>query len=500
MIDSQYRVVREIETSLIETISEEMKAGSLSARERKFLISVWAHFFSHSALAIWFEENLVPLNYSQNYLNVPADTSAFLALNRTSEYAKYLRSSLNQDNTEEILHVEKRVSVIDVGKMRGIRVFLYKPGFSKKFRLLLRVFSLGKIRSYSRLMKLTQSPVDREKRNQIKEKLSRQFVDFSFAKWLAIRSVEFLPTIFLEDFPKVAKIYQKSDGQVEKIFSRDCWASDDSLKLFSVVVKNSKNENPTKIGSPHALNYGTLKNFWLRNFEMDYLDEYLTWGWEHDDALPFFNPQFSGEKRIAKPKKLAEEFEILITGASRPAHLIECPYSVENFHNYLKNQIYLANELAKKTPMLVTIRTRQKERGQELEKMIQNFAPISFKWEYQGLEFLKRIKNCLHLCDNTSTALIESLWLNQPTILLIEPGYFEIWENALDDFELLSKVGIFHTSKKSAICFIAEHFHIINEWWGSPETQNAVNLFLEKQARPNGSVRNWKNIFLGSSK
>jgi putative transferase (TIGR04331 family) len=498
MIDSQFRVAMEVEAAMIGSLSAEIGTDVLDVRDREFLISVWAHFFSHSALAVWFSKDTATLSDYQNYSNIPADTYAFMVLNRTNEYIDYLSSSHSHDNAEVSLKVEKRVGIIDVGKLGTPLVLLYKPGFSKKFRLHLRIASLGKIKSYSRLIKLSLPPIDQEKRNQIKEIVALRLAVYPFARWLAARAAEFLPAIFLEDFPRVADIYRGYESRIERIFSRDCWATDDALKIFSAVLKSRK--PISMVGAPHALNYGSLKHFWLRDYELDYLDEYLSWGWKYGNVLPFFNPQFSGKRRPVQPKKLNANFEILVSGASRPSYLIEYPYSVEKFHLYLKNQILLADELAKKTCLPVTIRTRKRGLGQELEKMIQTFGTMSFKWEYQGVEFLKRIYNCLHLCDNTSTALVESLWLNQPTILLIESGYFEIWENALDDFGLLSKVGIFHTSRKSVIEFIMDHRYTINEWWNAPETQQAAKLFLEKQGRPDGSIRDWKNILLGSLK
>lgn len=499
-VASQIQCVTAIEKKVTVFLASELEFGNLEMRDKEFLVAYWVHFFSHSALSIWFSSKQGQICREANYRNIPADTTAFMGLNRTLDYASYLQATMSQSCPETIFKIERQNSVLDAGQMRDMKVMLYKSGFSKKFRLMLSIVSMWRIRSFSKMKRLPLSNRDHARRNHIANKLQKLLKEYAFGEWYSIRLVEFLPAIFLEDFRNVAQEYGKFRSGLRGIFSRDCWSSDDSLKLFSVLSVNRVNEKPVRIGSPHAMNYGTLKAFWLRDFEANYLDRYLSWGWSYRDITPFYAVQYSGLRRPEWPARIKADFEILITGAARPRHLLEYPYTAEAFAGYMDRQIELAEELARETGLKVTIRTRQKERGQELENRIRTFGDVGFNFEYQGDAFAKRVKNCLHISDNTSTTVIETLWMNQPTLLLIEPGYFEIWENAAAEFGELESAGILHTSRESVVRFILENQGRINEWWRAPGTQYAVDKFIDKQARSGGTLKNWKKILLGDGR
>ncbi|HQS58837.1 MAG: hypothetical protein B7Y56_12420 [Gallionellales bacterium 35-53-114] len=500
LLVSQMLLVSVIEKKVTVFLANELEFGNLEMRDKEFIVAYWVHFFSHSALSIWFSGEQGKISNEANYRNIPADTTAFMGINRTLDYANYLHATLNNSMPETVFKMERQNSVLDTGKMRGMHVLLYKTGFSKTFRLWLSIVSVWKIRSFSKIKKLPLSQGDHAKRNRIASKLQKLLKEHAFGDWYSIRLVEFLPAIYLEDFSNVAQEYGKIKSGLKAIFSRDCWSSDDSLKLFSVLSANRENAKPLRIGSPHAMNYGALKEFWLRDYEAKYMDKYLSWGWSYPNITPFYVAQYSGVSRPGSPARIRADFEILITGAARPMHLLEYPYSVEAFSGYMNRQIGLAGDLAKETGLKVTIRTRQKERGQELENRISAFGDVGFNFEYQGEAFSKRVKNCLHISDNTSTTVIETLWLNQPTLLLIEPGYFEIWENAAAEFGELERAEIFHTSRESIVRFILENKGRINEWWSAPATQYAVDIFLDKQARLGGTLKDWKKVLLGEGR
>lgn len=500
LLASQMQIVTAIEEKVTAFLSSELEFGNLELRDREFLVAYWVHFFSHSALSIWFAGKQGQMSREANYSNIPADTAAFMGLNRTRDYANYLRATMDHAVPEITFKVERQNSVLDTGRMRDMRVLLYKAGFRKAFKLWLSMVSLGKIRSFNKMKKLPLTIRDQARRNQIASKLQKFLEEYTFGDWYSLRLVEFLPAIFLEDFGNIAEEYGKYKSELQGIYSRDCWSSDDGLKLFSVLSANRENVKPARIGSPHAMNYGALKEFWLRDFEVKYLDRYLSWGWGNHNITPFYAAQYSGAKRPGTPVKISDNFEILITGAARPGHLIEYPYTAEAFTGYMDRQIGLAENLARETDLKVTIRTRPQDRGRELENRISALGAIGFNLEYQGEAFTKRIRDCLHISDNTSTAVIETLWMNHPTLLLIEPGYFEIWENAAAEFSELKKSGIFHSSRESMVRFILENRGRINEWWRAPDTQHAVSMFLYKQGRPGGTLKDWKKILLGEDR
>ena len=82
-----------------------------------------------------------------------------------------------------------------------------------------------------------------------------------------------------------------------------------------------------------------------------------------------------------------------------------------------------------------------------------------------------------------ATVFLESLSLNAPTIVYFDLDLWELRPDAVEFFDALKAVGIFHDSPRSAANFLNHIFSDIDLWWFRPEVQAAVRRFTSKYCR-----------------
>lgn len=117
--------------------------------------------------------------------------------------------------------------------------------------------------------------------------------------------------------------------------------------------------------------------------------------------------------------------------------------------------------------------------------------------DFQSGVFINEVTNySLHVSDNTSTTILESLIVNHPTIIVIANKYFSIDAMASDSFNILKEVGIFHTTIESYKSHLDEINGYINDWWHSQKTQLAISNFLNQHAKIGGGITIWRNALL----
>ena len=205
------------------------------------------------------------------------------------------------------------------------------------------------------------------------------------------------------------------------------------------------------------------------------------------------------KKKIVKysTNNIKNNNPIMISAAARPTHTIEFPYHYSNFINYTNTQIKLAKNLHALTNKKIIIRTREKNRGNSLEKSYsKEIISEDIIILNQKGDFIKNLENfSLHIADNTSTTILDSLWKNFPTLILITDDYFKISSNALQTFSGLSKVGVFHRDIESILEQMKVIKADINKWWTNEILQIEVKLFLEAHAKSLNDPKNWLKSF-----
>ena len=494
--------VQTLEREVSDAISDFLcqTLAELNTRDAHFLVEPWVHFFIHSALHR-LEQSTIPLVLTTSIFkpvsnDVPGDTLAFYEYLRTSNYCDYIDASLAGMESD----VKCRRSTEILREPTGFqgKTLCYKSCFPRNFRYLIRLRSLGQVQFLSEPPEYHIIPVNVELRTRFEHFLiTRINADRPMVgHWIARHIVKLFPVSLLENIQSnyAEKIRWKKK---DILYSADAWHIIDDWRLIAIAQKN---RHPTKwVGSPNAISHGTLAVFWQREFELKFLDKYLTWGWIPDhttysENLTFHPPHQAG-KRQSTPSRSSKLGEILISTAARPKHLLEYPYTPERFAKYLDLQLSLAARIYNEAACHVAIRTRPKDLGWGLPKMVEYLSLAGVTHEFQTGKFNERLKRSkLHICDNCSTTIIESMWENHPTLIFFTDDYFQLNPSRKQDYEILRKANIFFDDMDLILKHIQNIVLDIDRWWGSPDVQLAVKRFLVTQGAINGTSQTWLNV------
>lgn len=468
--------------------------SKLTKKQQIVLLTPWCRSFTHSALHYYFNKHPIQINQF-NATNAPGDTQAFLQWYKTDNYSNYLSDNFPPEFFSG--KIQTKAELLLMPHFTWAKTLVFQAGFKKSFLSLLSFLSFFRIRKLSYKKKIYEFLADATLRNQIRSELSEHLNEYKFAPWLSQKALEMLPRILLEGINEAYANYDKNQS-FNAIFSSDCWSSIDSLKIMAFAQKNRRKVR--LIGTPHAFNYSALHKFWLQTYEISFLDKYLSWGTlsnQDQKVIPFYINKFAGYQRSQPTKRVNENSPILLTGAMRPNHLVEYPFEPTIFKKYLLQEINIALVTAETTNRLVKIRTRSKDRGGSFEALFREHAPANVILDFQNGTFINEVTNySLHISDNTSTTIVESLIVNHPTIIIIANEYFSIDTMASDSFNILKEVGIFHTTIESYRTHLAKINGHINDWWNSQKTQLAISNFLTLHARTGGGITIWKKALL----
>lgn len=478
----------------------------LQPRHVDFLCAPWVHFFTHSALhrlqthGSQTQQKAVQEPNASAMQRAPGDTLAFMEFFRTPAYCSYLDQTL--DGMPPLPSSRTAIHLLDEQLSVRAHTVAFMSCLSRNFRYLLQFTSLGRIRFLDNKPRGLELAPDLKARvalaSQVRETLDR--TGLATGEWLSARVAELFPRSLLEYLEANLRDKQARPPR-RTLFSADGWQIIDDWKIYALAQKITHGTH--WIGAPNAISHGSLAVFWQREFEITHMDRYLTWGWSRtgaDHVLPFYSPHFAGQRQ-ARPTRAPAGDGILITSAARPQHLLEFPYTPERFERYLRTQLSLADQAQRLTDRPVTIRTRPRDLGWDLKSMVQRLNNPQVTIEFQAGKFTERLRQSrLHICDNCSTTIAESLWANHPTLVLISEDYFQIRPEAAGDYGALAAAGIFHTSQESLLRQLARLETDLDPWWQASTTQAAIRRFLEGQGRTGSGLRHWKQALLQRTK
>lgn len=490
-----------VERSLLASITEFLKARhpDIAGEHLYFLCEPWAHFFTHSAMhRVELCPQTIAFEYSaeidpQSGQKIPGDTLAFFEFFRTSDYPAYLDARLA--GKPQTIECRDDVQCFAHSQSKQIHTECFKPCFPRSFRYALQFFSLGRIRFTPEKATYRSVATDWNERQQLKEHVAQSLTpDLGHtALWMAVCVAELFPKSLLENLGESHR--QKNNLPARRnLFSADAWHIIDEWKIYAVAQK-TKNQ-AVWMGSPNALGHGSLAVFWQREFEIKNLDRYLTWGWSvssNPHVQPFYSPHYAGQNWSIPS---ASGSGILISSAARPQHLLEYPYTPNRFESYLMQQLKLATQLHRCSHMSVAIRSRPRDLGWDVAAMVRSLNEPEITIEFQSGKFVDRLKqSALHICDNCSTTIVESFWANHPTMILLENNrYFDVKEEAQEEYDVLSQCGIYHDNMESLVRQFEKIKDNVTQWWTAPSTQRAVAFYLERQGRCGSTLKDWKKV------
>ena len=109
-------------------------------------------------------------------------------------------------------------------------------------------------------------------------------------------------------------------------------------------------------------------------------------------------------------------------------------------------------------------------------------------------------KSSLCIISYNSTAALETLAANFPTILYWPTKIFEIRKEADLYMNYLCEAGIYHTSAESASDHLNNIINDIDGWWNKSLVQKTRKMFIKKYAFSDKKwIKYWRNELISQS-
>lgn len=261
------------------------------------------------------------------------------------------------------------------------------------------------------------------------------------------------------------------------IFTSNCF---DTFETFKHYVVLKKRNGAKYLVGQHGNNYGTLRTM-DPSIEEGTSDKFLSWGWTNnrENVVPGFL------LKLAKRMRLSTSGDRLVHMQVHRAHSAETWDVWAEFSMYFERQVAFFKSLEESPFDSLAIRLHSAHKSQEFYEK-EKFQILGFgdKFEKPNTPWATAIRQArlvVHSYD--STGLIETLYLDKPTVAFWHGGLDQLVEQAKPFYQGLVDAGIIYFDPVQAAEFINKNWSTLDTWWFSPEVRSARDNFLAHYGR-----------------
>ncbi|MFA6923659.1 MAG: LIC12162 family protein [Bacteroidales bacterium] len=293
-----------------------------------------------------------------------------------------------------------------------------------------------------------------------------------------------LPKFFIENYDKIEKEYNKKADCYPNMnyIVGEGWISNTFTSLFLAIfqerkVKHVNNEHNSFMHFPAGS---------LINHIIEMSDIYVTLGWE--DNLNPKTIKGASLYQFTFNQKCNMEHKILYFSALMVFKIphISATYGNDQ-ENVLKHINFIKlffNNLNKETCSQISYR---KYPDSYIKHLLSYNKEYLLKEQLRDVKFadeneqsiIQMRKSELIIVDYLSTAYIEALLINEPTIVLFNQDTYYMNDDYKTFFDKLIEGGIFQTNPIDAAKLVEKIKDNPNDWWFSNKVQNARKEFLD---------------------
>jgi putative transferase (TIGR04331 family) len=360
-------------------------------------------------------------------------------------------------------------------------------------------FKLGRLDSLLYFNKIIYEP-DLKKRFLLPNAISRIKNPDDFDRFFFYSLPYIFPRIFVENFSDVTDVYQIKLASLKKIKIILCeaWISSTEMSIFLAL---SRLNNIKHITMEHNCFYHPYIGSYI-DYVASLSDFYASLGWR-SESISNLIPVGS---LFPFKKNLSLRRNIKILYVAGPAIIFSPHYSGAygvDGPNAIPHMEFCRSFFKEMSPELLRNISYRSYPGSK-NSLIYN------KEEFL-LDYLSKIKNFTSLSqtskaqmvrsrivviDYISTAYIESLAMNIPTIVLFNKNTYFLKKEYSDFFKPLIEAGIFQTDPASAANLLKSIKDNPELWWRSESVQNGRNTFLRNNLLSSDHVYKFINDIL----
>jgi putative transferase (TIGR04331 family) len=300
-----------------------------------------------------------------------------------------------------------------------------------------------------------------------------------FEQFLCGLISKFIPFAYLESYKSwQEEALRQFPSQPKLIITANAYQNDDGFKMWTAyhhVVKNIP-----YIIVQHGGHYGISKAYQTEDHQIASSGNFASWGWDQkgdSNVVPMPALKVPGGEIPYKP-----DGDILLLLASLPRYFY-CHFSFPvagQFIKYLENQRALISLLSTESLGEVKIRLDVDIFGWNIKERMEHYG-YGHMLEEIKTPLYSRLRNCkLAVSSYNATIFLETLAMNFPTVVYLDPHFFEIRDEAIQDMDLLKRVKILHETPESAADHINAIESEVDTWWESTDVQEARRIFCKK--------------------
>lgn len=311
---------------------------------------------------------------------------------------------------------------------------------------------------------------------------------------------EQIPMVYVENYNKVHKkalaISPKSPKVVITAFSMNY------RRCFEFWAAYHSECSGTKLLlSQHGGGYGTARHSSVEEHFIRVFDQYYTWGSPLDGeskVKPMPSFRLWKTAKTLNASNPAGQIMWVATTMPRYKNFAESGVAGPHMLVYINEQERFISRLCGEPRNLLLWRYfnclwEERDRWKEFDPQLR--TQLGHK-KHLGNEsdFIKELKKCrLAIHTANETTYLEALSANFPSIVFWNPTYYETRESLQPYFNKLYIAGVLHYTPESAADMVNKIYRNPEQWWNSPDVQNARKSFCDRLAYTNeGLVEQWK--------
>jgi putative transferase (TIGR04331 family) len=528
--NNDYKCLKSTYEKLLSQISLELNEihnVNFSVREWAISIGPWLAFFVWKYSYAYYQLKYISSNKlaqctlirkSEEFKWVPFDTREFRAMAYTDEWMVHIYSS--------ILAKTKMIEYSEVACQDEDFVGLTKPRFIKtihfmhlKYLRLIRLLKnqlviadvqLGFFQKIIFSVKCRSVPffkfpwVYKSVLNEarVNTSLRNRSVllnsEDELEELIASEIYQNIPKVFLESYNDVV-LY--SDFYLPKkplrILSTTSHFDND---LFKIWTSRCVNNGAKLLIHQHGGLYGIGSYSYEEEHEIFISDKYYTYGWGESEnkkikAMPSIKLSNGISKMPCKYKDGVIKLVVTLSELYHNGKGMRAIFPHQNdYSEYLYDVSNFVNLLSKEARSILSCRRFDRDYSWGVEKFIkEEEMGFLFNEAETNMSFIQSVKKSRLVINTTNTTtFLETLSMNHPTVVYLNPKYWPIRDNAVPFIEALVESKIVFYDIVDLAKHVNDVFTDVDKWWLDQKTQDGVNFFVDEFARTD---YNWKDLW-----
>ncbi len=516
-LEDDFNYLNDIYEKLLDLFCKELNVKhktNYSERFWRILIGPWLSCFIHVYFERWKNIETIFSNHTvDKCIFLDFDESNFVSLDNR-EFSNYISSDIwNQFLYQSIIKIFLNKDKIEVVKYNDLQQkkklkessFLFqshKNNFTLKnlflsffnffdksnYEYLIYKSSIGFKNELNLSLKFNQFPLFflpklRINKNKDKIKIREQFTNLfkaknNFEKNLFDNLIQQFPKIYLEHFDDLENYLKKTNlpKKPKAIFTSHALWYDTKATFY--IAKMTELNSKIYCGQ-HGGAFGISKIHWPEKHEKKISDKFLSWGWNNvqKNIKPFYVQKNLKMMDLKRNKNL-----IMLKMRKRYFHSLDSSSGTEKYSDFISNVSKFLFHLDKPIKDRTVLRVPP---SSDNFNSVDYYSDLKGSFNFDNSENLNKAycssKVVVH--PSNSTTLLETMYLDIPTLIVLNKNNNPISDLALDYFKELESAKVLFYDPLEAATFLNKIWeNDINVWWNDFKTKKATLSFVKNFA------------------